>query len=393
MASSLVPVEEPALRNSTKRFIGWTLIAATTLIAAWMVRNSRRPHAARIRAEDVSRAIVPPSLDGTHPCVFAAVEKGNLHTQLGRCATPVSSYIEADRFEADLRYGSFVLRQTDLAVANGAPVPLTRTYTSQDWGSPSHDHAFGLNSTHNWDIAPTGTRRPYTYLNLMLPDSDFLHFERISAGTGFADAVYMHTETSTPFYKATIAWNGDGWTLRRPDGSAMYFPEAYASKNLAQGAACLVKDEAGRVIHLQRDKERNLEEIRTEHGHWIRISYDGDARITQAEDDAGEFVRYGYNNDGLLAWVMRPSGQEQTYEYQGKRMTAVLNEQGTVLVRNEYRSGILIRQDFANGDSYSYDYQPAPSGHFMDSVMVTLPDLSQQQIRVRDTVPAFLRKQ
>jgi hypothetical protein len=319
------------------------------------------------------------------------VENGAVRTRVGQCATPVSLQLQADRFEVDLRYGAFILRQTDLAVSDGVPVPLTRTYTSQDWGSPSHEHAFGLYSTHNWDIAPTGTRWPYTYLNLMLPDSDFLSFERISPGQGFADAVYLHTETSTPFYTATIAWNGDGWTLREADGSEMRFPEAYAARNLAQCAAYEMKDAAGRVIHLQRDGQRNLQEVRTGHGHWIRFFYDSDSRITQAEDDGGDGVRYGYNEDGLLAWAKRSSGHERTYQYQNLLMTAVLDERGTVLVRNQYRSGILVRQDFANGDSYTHDYEPAAYGHSMQQVVVTLPHQNQQQIRVGDTVPAFLR--
>jgi hypothetical protein len=38
-----------------------------------------------------------------------------------------------DRFETDLRRGSFVLRQTDLVVREaGFELPLTRTYTAQD---------------------------------------------------------------------------------------------------------------------------------------------------------------------------------------------------------------------------------------------------------------------
>ena len=392
MVPAPVQVEKAARRSATQTVLGWSLIAGTIIAVAVAMKNAQ-PHAARIRAEDVARVTIPPRLDGTHPCVFATVEGGGIRTQLGRCATPVSQQMEMDRFEVDLRYGVFLLKQTDLAVADGVPVPLTRTYASQDWGTPSHIHAFGLNSSHNWDIAPTGTRWPYTYMTLMFPDSDFLYFRRISAGTGFADAVYMHTETATPFYRATIAWNGDGWTLRRADGSEMQFPEAYAAKNLAQCAAYAMKDEAGRIILLQRDGGRNLQEIRTEHGHWIRFGYDDDARITQAEDDAGEFARYGYNNDGLLAWVVRASGQESTYEYQGALMPAVLNEQGRVLVRNQYLSGTLVRQDFANGDSYTYDYEPAASGQYMERVVVTLPDQSQQQIQVSDTVPAFLRGQ
>lgn len=385
-------VEKAKRPNVIKMVFGWSLIAATIVVLALAVNNAH-PRAAPIRPEDVTRATVPPTLDGTHPCVLARVKGGVVRTQLGSCATPVSQQTEADSFEVDLRYGTFILRQSDLSVVDGVPVPLTRTYASEDWGSPSHVHAFGLNSTHNWDIAPTGTRRPYTYMTLVFPDSDFLYFRRISAGTGFQDAVYLHTETATPFYKSTIAWNGDGWTLRRVDGSEMRFPDAYAAKNLAQCAAYEMKDEAGRVTHLQRDGQRNLQEIRTEHGHWIRFGYDGNARITQAEDDGGEFVRYGYNNDGQLAYAVRASGEERTYDYQRGLMMSVLNEQGVPLVRNQYRSGVLVRQDFANGDSYAYDYQPAASRQYMESVVVTLPDQSQQQIRVSDTVPAFLRGQ
>jgi len=32
---------------------------------------------------------------------------------------------------------------------------------------------------------------------LALEDSDFLYFDRISAGTGYQDAIYQHTETAT----------------------------------------------------------------------------------------------------------------------------------------------------------------------------------------------------
>jgi hypothetical protein len=88
----------------------------------------------------------------------------------------------------------------------------------------------GRNSNHSYDIAPRGSRWPYTFITLVLEDSDFLYFKRISDGTGYADAVFMHTETSTPFYKATIAWNGNGWTLRLADGTEVRFPESYNAK-------------------------------------------------------------------------------------------------------------------------------------------------------------------
>lgn len=140
------------------------------------------------------------------------------------------------RFEADLRYGRFVLRETDLHLKDVFDVPLTRTYASNDWAHSNPIHAFGRNSNHPYDIAPLGTRNPYTYQYIALEDSDLVYFDRISKGTGYADAVYQHTETSTKFYKATQKWNGNGWTTKLSDGSEIHFPESYNAKNMAQGS-------------------------------------------------------------------------------------------------------------------------------------------------------------
>jgi YD repeat-containing protein len=185
----------------------------------------------------------------------------------------------------------------------------------------------------------------------MLEDSDFLYFKRISDGTGYADAVFMHTETSTPFYKATIAWNGNGWTLRLADGTEVRFPESYNAKNLAQGAAFELMDAAGDKLQFDRDRQRNLREILTPNGRSIRFEYDDQARIIRARDDNADSVRYGYNQDGMLIYAAQSSGAARVYQYQGFLMTAVMDERGRTLVRNWYDdSKILIAQVFANGD-------------------------------------------
>src|SRR4029077_9847122 len=118
-----------------------------------------------------------------------------------------------DRFEAGLRYGNFVLWQTDLELIDCSDFPLNLSYRSNDWVHSNPVHAFGRNTNQPYDVAPVGTRNPYAYLIVALEDADFLYFDRISKGTGYADAVYQHTETSTKYYKAVISWNGDGWTL------------------------------------------------------------------------------------------------------------------------------------------------------------------------------------
>ena len=90
----------------------------------------------------------------------------------------------------------------------------------------------------------------YTYQILVLEDGDYLFFDRVSPGTGFADAVYQHTETSSRFYKAVTQWNGNGWTTWLTDGTRIEFPEAYKSTNMAQGAPIAFGDDQGNKLEL-----------------------------------------------------------------------------------------------------------------------------------------------
>lgn len=252
-------------------------------------------------------------------------------------------------------------------------LPLTRSYNSEDWLDSNHLHAFGRNSNHSFDIAPLGTRNPYTEMTLVMEDGDFFYFKRISPGTGFADAVYQHTETSTRFYKATINWNGNGWSLRLTDGTEISFPESYHARNLAQGAATEIHTASGIELELRRDSHRNLQEVSAAHGHWIRFTYDDQSRITKAEDDKGDWVRYGYgaDGDGMLLNAIYSSGKERHYQYQGALMTTITNERGTILLRNVYKSGVLVRQEYGNGDVYGYRYI-WNAKHYADGTLITL---------------------
>ena len=380
-----MPVKENARYWSLRRVLTWLAALATVATIYAVLPGARR---AAIKPEDVQRATVAPRLDGTHPCVFASISGGHLTTGLGQCATPVLNRERVDRFEADLRYGAFVLRQSDLFLNDVFDVPLTRAYDSQDWDDV---RAFGLKSNHPYDIAPTGSRWPYTYITLNLEDSDFIYFKRISEGTGYADAVFMHTETSTPFYKATIAWNGNGWTLRRSDGSEIHFPESYSAKTRAEGAPFDLVDPVGNKLQLNRDRRRNLKEIRTPHGRWMHFELDNQARIVKAEDDRGNSVQYGYKQAGLLTDVKSSSGAARHYVYDGSFMSDVLDERGRLLVHNLYQSRVLIGQEFANGDVYRYRYTWSPNGYYADTVIVTLPDKSEKVISPAETVPDYIR--
>lgn len=369
------------------KLIGRALILLTLFAVGYVYWHGHG--GAVIRRADVERATVPARLNGTHPCVFADITPGGaIQPALGQCATPTEHKGSQERVEVDLRYGAFILRETDLLVNGKVEIPLARAYFSN---APGYPLAFGLNSNQQYDVAPVGSRFPYTYVNLLLEDNDFLFYKRISSGTGYKDAVYLHTETSTRFYKSTFAWNGNGWTLRLADGSEMIFPEAYEAKNLAQGAATQIIDPAGNKLVLQRDSERNLQQVLSPDGHWIRFSDDDQGRIVRAEDSNGDSVRYLYNFDGMLVNAIRSSGADRTYDYDFRLMTSVTDEHGRVLVRNSYKDGILAKQVYANGDVYTYAYDWAPGKAYANSAIVTLPGGSQNSIDVAAFVPDSMR--
>lgn len=346
---------------------------------------------AAVAPQYINAVAAVPRLDGQFPCIFASVEASNVIPHVGECSMPISQVGPVDRFEADLRYGRFVLRETDLYLRDVFDAPLTRTYASRDWAHLNPVHAFGRNSNHPYDIAPLGTRNPYTYQYIALEDGDYLYFDRISKGTGYADAVYQHTETSTKFYKATQSWNGTGWTTKLADGSEIHFPESYSAKNMAQGAPSEILDAKGNRLELRRDVQRNLQEIRTPHGHWIKFGYDQTCRIIRAEDDAGHSARYEYNPDGMLRDVFLSSGRERHFDYSGSLMTEITDEKGHVLLRNSYQRGLLARQEFGNHETYSYRYDWSDSGRYIRSVEILLPNGGRQQVQTGNSIPDLER--
>src|ERR1700758_391480 len=74
-----------------------------------------------------------PTRDGQHPCVSVSSTDSSVKPELGTCATPSDLSVVVDRFEVDLRYGNFLMRQTDLSLSDILDAPLVRTYNSGDY--------------------------------------------------------------------------------------------------------------------------------------------------------------------------------------------------------------------------------------------------------------------
>jgi len=284
----------------------------------------------------------------------------------------------------------FVLRQTDLFVPDSLPLALTRTY--RPWGF--YVRAFGIGTNHPYDICPTGTRFPYTYMNLNLEDDRPIHFPRISKGTDYSDAVYRHSDTSSEFYGAQIAWNGDGWTLDFRDGRRFLFPEAYNAKTYAQGAPTEMRDADGNRIQLKRDKVRNLEQLVSPHGHTISFKYDAANRIVEAADDAGNLRKYSYDTGGHMGSVSDDKHAGYRFSYDPllhDLMTSIEDNEQKVLLRNEYADNSRVSaQTLADGQIIQYDYLYDRKGNIVETT-VTLPGHRVRHFFFRNGIPAGKR--
>jgi hypothetical protein len=100
----------------------------------------------------------------------------------------------------------------------------------------------------------------------------------------------------------------------------------------------------------------------------------------EAADDAGHVRKYAYDNGGHLSTVSDGSKVVNSFEYQRLMneagydpwlLTAVLDGQWNVILRNKYLWGRVSEQRLANGEVYRYEYQL--DGREVIRTTVTLP--------------------
>jgi len=344
----------------------WGLVIVLAAFAAFLLVWKPAPRAVKVELLPFTDS--PPVWNGSFPYLtISPVDPESDHVEFKSSIVLIKPTVRHDspinEFQVDLHSGTFVLRQTDLFISDVMPLSLTRTYRPWD----SHTRAFGAGTNHPYDICPTGTRFPYTYMDINLEDGRRIHFPRISKGTGYADAVFRHDETSSEFYGAQVAWNGNGWTLNFRDGRRFLFPESYRAKTFAQGAPFEMQAADGRRIQLKRNKQRNLEQLVSPSGRTITFKYDGADRIIEATDDAGNVRKYSYDSSGSLETVADGSHLLYRFKYalfhyatyDWYLMTAVADGRGRMLLQNIYRDsdgGSVSEQRLANGTVYRYQY-------------------------------------
>ncbi|MGH9512859.1 MAG: DUF6531 domain-containing protein [Terriglobales bacterium] len=338
-----------------------------------------------------------PTWDGAYPYVVVSLPDSGSHSLKFKTSIlfkqpTLRHESPINQFEVDLHSGMFVLRQTDLFVADVMPLVLTRTYHTWDY----YAGAFGLAHDHPYNICQSGDNHPYTYSDLYLEDGRQIHFPRISEGTGYADAVYRHTETSSEFYGAQITWNGVGWSFHFADGREFLFPDSYHAKDCAQKAPLEMRDGADHRIQLQRDKASgNLEKLISTSGHTIKFRYDGASRIIEAGDDSGNIRKYSYDSIGHLQTVADASRVLYRFEYERLNrsannpylMTVITDGEWRMMLRNKYRGGRVLAQELANGEQYTYDYILDRNRKQVIETDVKLPDGRTRKFFFENGIP------
>ncbi len=331
-------------------------------------------------------ATLKPVQDGSHTALVvratsAVLDRPQLSSSIELIRPALHYDAAVNEFQVDLQTGIFVLRQTDLFIADSPPIALTRTYRS----FAPYKGAFGSGASHLYDIWPTGTRNPYTEMNLNLEDGTKVYYARISDGTGFADAVYRHDQTASEFYRSQIFWNGDGWTLRLADLRKILFPEAYKARTVAQSGPTEMDGEAGNRLLLKRDPEGKLQKLISPAGRVITLKYNDSAQAVEAHDDRGQLRRYRYESTGHLETVFQETQPLFRFTYErlledpgsdSFAMTDISDGAGRRMLHLTYdRSGRVVAETLADGRLFRIDYRYVnDNGRARQMTLLTLPN-------------------
>jgi len=272
--------------------------------------------------------------------------------------------------------GLFAYNKTDLVEPGPAPIALTRSYRQGD----SNSYSFGVGATMPYDLRLWSTDN-YNSAELILPDGARVHYQRISPGTGFTDAVYEAKTTPSPFLHSTIAWNESvrGWNLTRTDGSVYRFGENAPLQS--------IRDRFGNTITLARTDGQNgdITKITSSSGRWIKLTYDASHRVTQAQDSAGRSVGYSYytaSGTGELQTVTDANGGSTTYTYDAAhQMKTIKDPRNIVYLTIDYdASGRVQTQTQADTPATTYQYAYSTSGNGDPQTDITDPRGNIQRV-------------
>jgi hypothetical protein len=256
------------------------------------------------------------------PCLVLSVKAGvGKASRQGAAALPGSAMIQlsvpirhcldlvpggapVNAVELNLYNLAVMFVQTDLYLPGDPPIAFTRVVQRYaQWNSTYQTYL-----PDEYLTFPTGHRNPYTDMTVWLADKRGVLFNRISKGTGYADAVYEPARSGSPFDNALIGWIGNEWDCDLADGRTLVFPDSYYSHRPQQGSMVGLIEPSGASLSLARDREGNLHEVRSSDGRWMELHYQGPL-VVSVNDSAGDKAAYSYDKRNRISSSTNIAGE------------------------------------------------------------------------------------
>jgi RHS repeat-associated protein len=263
--------------------------------------------------------------------------------------------------------GLFVYEKTDLVLPDVIPIVITRKYRQLD----TTFRPFGLGMSLDYQMFLAGDQAAFSYADLVLGDGSRVRFDRISAGTGYTDAIMEHTATPTGFFKSRLSWDASrsGWQLLFQDGTIYRFVNSNPGPFLSEvqdrwGNRLTISRAADGVGHLN----AHIARITSPNGRWIDFSYAGSDRVAQLTDHTGRTVTYTYESARLTS-VTDPDGGLTQYTYDAsQRMATIRDARNIVYLSNEYDAASrVVRQTQADSTTWQLAYTLDANGKIIQT--------------------------
>jgi YD repeat-containing protein len=250
----------------------------------------------------------------------------------------------------DLATGLYIRENEDLVVPGKPALVLRRTYLSR-YHVPRQ---FGVGATHNGEEFLVGDSERFQWVAVVLATGASIRFKRISSGTSYKDALYVHDDTPTDWRGSRLGWAGLEWVLRKRNGLVA----TYRSCGRNGDNNCSILESRypdGYEIHYRRDRAGRLLKMDDGGARWIQFEYDPRNRISRAYDSTGRGVRYEYDGGGRMAQATASDGAVRRYSYTDLDELATIEEPGTS-IENTYEDGRCIRQVNRYPDAEPYTF-------------------------------------
>jgi len=240
----------------------------------------------------------------------------------------------------DLASGNLSLAHTDLIERGTPQIDLSRTYRSQD----TTGRAFGVGMAMTYSMALYNPdSHNYDSADLVLGDGSRIHYQRISPGTGYTDAVLEASTTPSTFYKSRITWDGRVWVLTLTDGTVYTFSNG--------GLLESIRDRFGNetVVFRTNGVLGEITRIQASSGRWLNLTIDPVTGLTSnVSDQSGRSLTYSYTS-GRLTQVQDAKGATTQYGYDGSgRLSTVTDGRGDLWFTNHYDANGRVDQQTLN---------------------------------------------